>query len=265
MPDQLPVPSQSTTIYYSDGKTPMAKIGNENRTIVSLDQIPKPLRDAVVSAEDSTFYTNSGVDFKGVIRAAWNNFTGGDRQGASTITQQYARNMADLDGITYARKIREAVIAMKLSQKYSKDQILWAYLNSVYFGRGTYGVEAAAQAYFKKDAQQLTVEEDMVLASLIKQPEPNPADGTKGYDPANSLDNATYRWKYTRDQMIKGGFLKKNRFQRDGCGGHDCQTVSYHEGTKGTKNHKERTIARMFSDDVSGTSSMAANLVGWLL
>jgi membrane peptidoglycan carboxypeptidase len=210
MPDQLPVPNQSTTIYYADGKTPMAKIGNENRTIVSLDQIPENLRHAVVAAEDSTFYHNSGVDFRGVMRAAWNNFTGGNRQGASTITQQYARNMADLEGITYARKLREAVIAMKLSQKYSKDQILWAYLNSVYFGRGTYGVEAAAQAYFKKDAQQLTVEEDMLLAALIKQPEPNPTDGTKGYDPANSPENATDRWGYVKDQMVKGDFLKKD-------------------------------------------------------
>jgi membrane peptidoglycan carboxypeptidase len=210
MPDQLPVPDQSTTIYYADGKTPMAKIGNENRTIISPDQIPENLRHAVVAAEDSTFYHNAGVDFKGVIRAAWNNFTGGDRQGASTITQQYARNMADLEGITYARKLREAVIAMKLSQKYSKDQILWAYLNSVYFGRGTYGVEAAAQAYFKKDAQQLTVEEDMLLAALVKQPEPNPTDGSKGYDPANSLPNATDRWHYVKDQMVKADFLKKD-------------------------------------------------------
>jgi membrane peptidoglycan carboxypeptidase len=210
MPDQLPTPNQSTTIYYSDGTTAMAKIGNENRTIVSIDQIPQDLRHAVVSAEDSTFYSNGGVDFKGVIRAAWNNFTGGDRQGASTITQQYARNMADLEGITYARKVREATIAMKLSQKYSKDQILWAYLNSVYFGRGTYGVEAAAQAYFKKDAQQLTVAEDMVLAALIKQPEPNTKDGTKGYDPANSLENSKTRWDYVKGQMVKGKFLAED-------------------------------------------------------
>jgi len=208
MPDSLPTPEQSTIIYYSDGKTPMAKIGSQNRTIVPLAQIPKDLQHAVVSAEDSTFYTNSGVDFKGVLRAAWNNFSGGDRQGASTITQQYARKMADLEGITYARKLREATLAMKLSQNYSKDEILWAYLNSVYFGRGAYGVEAAAQAFFGKDAQQLTVEEDMVLAGLIKQPEPD-SSGNKGFDPNNSLPDATDRWKYVKEQMVKGGFLQK--------------------------------------------------------
>jgi membrane peptidoglycan carboxypeptidase len=208
MPDKLPVPEQSTIIYYSDGKTQMAKIGDQNRTIVSMDQIPKDLQHAVVSAEDSTFYSNSGVDFKGVLRAAWNNFTGGDRQGASTITQQYARKMADLEGITYARKLREATLAMKLSENYTKDQILWAYLNSVYFGRGAYGVEAAAQAFFAKDAQQLTTAEDMVLAGLIKQPEPD-KDGNKGFDPNNSLPNATDRWTYVKEQMVKGGFLQK--------------------------------------------------------
>jgi len=208
MPDKLPVPDQSTVIYYSDGKTPMAKFGSQNRTIIPMAQIPKDLQHAVVSAEDSTFYTNSGVDFKGVLRAAWNNFSGGDRQGASTITQQYARKMADLEGITYARKLREATLAMKLSQNYSKDEILWAYLNSVYFGRGAYGVEAAAQAFFGKDAQQLTVEEDMVLAGLIKQPEPD-SSGNKGFDPNNSLPDATDRWKYVKDQMVKGGFLQK--------------------------------------------------------
>jgi membrane peptidoglycan carboxypeptidase len=209
MPDQLPVPNQSTTIYYSDGVTPMAKIGNQNRTIISMDQIPKDLQHAVVSAEDASFYTNGGVDFKGVLRAAWNNFTGGDREGASTITQQYARNMADLEGVTYARKIREAVIAMKLSQDYKKDQILWAYLNTVYFGRGAYGVEAAAQAYFNKDAQQLTVGEDMVLAALIKQPEPD-GSGNLGFDPAKSLTNATDRWNYVKSQMVKGGYLQND-------------------------------------------------------
>ena len=209
MPDKLPVPDQSTIIYYSDGKTPMAKFGSQNRTIIPMAQIPKDLQHAVVSAEDSTFYTNSGVDFKGVLRAAWNNFSGGDRQGASTITQQYARKMADLEGITYARKLREATLAMKLSQNYSKDEILWAYLNSVYFGRGAYGVEAAAQAFFGKDAQQLTVEEDMVLAGMIKQPEPDNS-GNKGFDPNNSLPDATDRWKYVKEQMVKGGFLQKD-------------------------------------------------------
>jgi membrane peptidoglycan carboxypeptidase len=212
MPGQLPTPNQSTTIYYADGTTPMAKLGDQNRTMIPLSQVPKDVQHAVVSAEDGSFYTNSGVDFKGVLRAAWNNVTGGNRQGASTITQQYARTMADLEGISYARKLREAVIAMKLDQDYSKDQILEAYLNTVYFGRGAYGIEAAAQAYFgpTKHAANLTLAEGMVLASSIKQPEPDPTDpkGSPGYDPNNSLSNATDRWNYVKTQLVKLKFVQ---------------------------------------------------------
>jgi membrane peptidoglycan carboxypeptidase len=220
MPNQLPVPDQSTTIYYSDNATVMAKIGNQNRTYVGIDQIPKGVQEAVVAAEDNTFYTNSGVSYRGVIRAAWNNLTGGDRQGASTITQQYARKMLDLEGVSYARKLREAVIAMKLSKNYSKDAIMEAYLNTVYFGRGAYGIEAAAQAYFGKSAKSLTPAEGMLLAAVIKQPEPadlNNPSVSPGYDPAYGLKESQDRWgnyikpimaKFAEDPaMIKLGFL----------------------------------------------------------
>src|SRR5262249_51600551 len=154
--------------------------------------------------EDNSFYDNKGVDFKGILRAAWNNVTGGSRQGASTITQQYVRNAFDLQGVSYARKIREAVMAVKINQKYSKDQILDFYLNTVYFGRGCYGIEAAAEAYFNKHAVDLIVAEAMVLASVIKPPE-----GTNGFDPAKNLANAQDRWSnYVKPNMVKLGFLK---------------------------------------------------------
>jgi membrane peptidoglycan carboxypeptidase len=159
------------------------------------------MKHAIVAAEDNTFYTNSGVDLKGVIRAAWNNLTGGAQQGGSTITQQYARNVLNLEGATYARKIREAILAMKLSQRYKKDQILNFYLNIVYFGRGAYGVEAAAQAYFKKDASALTKAECMALAELVKDPA-----GSDGYDPAINLPSAQSRFGYVNDQMLKLNF-----------------------------------------------------------
>ncbi|MEV6811302.1 transglycosylase domain-containing protein [Micromonospora sp. NPDC051296] len=222
--DSVPTPTdlslpESTTVYFADGRTPMAKLGSENRTIVPYDQMNDAAKQAIVAAEDRTFWTNEGIDFKGVLRAAWANLTGGERQGASTITQQYARVAADLKGVTYSRKVREAVIAWKLDDEYSKEEILGFYLNTVPFGRGAYGIEAAAQAYFGKTvrrdapaAKQLTVAEAMVLCAMVKQPEANPDDpeGQPGYDPERSpkaRQNSLDRWAYIRDGMVKLGHL----------------------------------------------------------
>ncbi|MEU4481268.1 transglycosylase domain-containing protein [Micromonospora sp. NPDC023966] len=222
--DSVPTPTdlklpESTTVYYADGRTPLAKLGAENRTIVPYDQMNDSAKQAIVAAEDRTFWTNKGVDFKGVLRAAWANVTGGQRQGASTLTQQYARVAADLRGVTYSRKLREAVIAWKLDDKYSKEEILGFYLNTVPFGRGAYGIEAAAQTYFgktvRRDAppqQQLTQAEAMVLCAMVKQPEADPADpeGSPGYDPrrnATAKQNSIDRWNYIRDGMMKLGYL----------------------------------------------------------
>ncbi|WP_433212419.1 transglycosylase domain-containing protein [Dactylosporangium sp. CS-047395] len=203
LPDDITL-DQSTTIYYSDGVTPMSRIG-ENRTVLPFDQIPKDMQHAVVAAEDNSFYTNDGVDYKGVVRAAWNNVSGGDRQGASTISQQYARRWADLEGVTYARKVREAVIALKLNQQYSKDEIMTMYLNVVYFGRGAYGIEAASQAYFGKPAKDLKTNEAMLLAGLIK----NPEGSGKGspFDPNIDKAQALDRFNYIKGQMIKLNFV----------------------------------------------------------
>jgi membrane peptidoglycan carboxypeptidase len=198
-PEEIALPGESTTIYYADGKTEMAKIGDENRTIVPLDKIPAHVLHAVIAVEDRTFYSNEGVDFKGIVRAAWNNVTGGEQQGASTITQQYARKVAELEG-GYTRKIKEAAIAMKLADQLSKDEILRRYINTVYFGRGAYGVEAAARAYFLKDhATDLTVEEGIFLAGLIKNP-----DAGKGspFDPNVDPVQAKARWEAGRDALI---------------------------------------------------------------
>jgi membrane peptidoglycan carboxypeptidase len=217
-PTELALP-QATTVYYADGKTPMAKLGQENRTILTYDEMNDAVKQSIVAAEDRTFWTNKGIDFFGVLRAAWNNVSGGSTQGASTITQQYARIAADLKGVTFSRKLREAVIAWKLQQKYSKQQILEFYLNTVPFGRGAYGIEAAAQSYFGKtanrnapQASQITVAEAMVLVSMVKQPEPDPNDpeGHPGYDPtrnATALANSKARWEYVRDGMVKLGYL----------------------------------------------------------
>jgi membrane peptidoglycan carboxypeptidase len=225
-PDQLPLP-ESTTVYYADGKTVMARLGSETRTNLDFDEMNDPVKEAAVAAEDRTFWTNEGIDFSAVMRAAWNNVTGGDggRQGGSTIAQQYARSILDAREATYSRKLREAVVAWKLTDKYSKEKILEFYLNTVPFGRGAYGIEAAAQAYFGKTAdknakpeRQITVSEAAMLVANIKQPEPDPNNPVEaaGYDPkrtkneqqnANALANSTQRWGYVLDALVELGNL----------------------------------------------------------
>jgi membrane peptidoglycan carboxypeptidase len=207
LPNQVPMPL-STTVYAKDNKTVLAKLGEQNRQLVKITDIPKHVQDAVAAAEDRNFYRHSGVDYKGIVRAAWNNFTGNDRQGASTITQQYARNAYEnLNDDTYARKVKEAILASKLNDRYTKSEIMEHYLNVIYFGRGAYGIEAAAQTYFGKRAKQLTVAEGAVLAGLIKQPEAT--DTHKGYDPEVNPTDARDRWNYVLDGMVAEGWLKE--------------------------------------------------------
>jgi len=214
--DDVPAPSefdvpQATTIFYKDGTTPLAKLGEVNREIIPISKIPEHVRYAVVSAEDRKFYQHDGIDFAGIARAAWNNITGGDLQGASTITQQYARNAAEMNEITYGRKLREAVMANKLEQDKSKDEILEYYLNTIYFGRGAYGIEAAAKTFFNVPAEQLDVAQAAVLAAIIKQPEPK--GNVPGFDPARDEAAAKARWNYVLDGMVEMG--KLTREERD--------------------------------------------------
>ncbi|HEY7225042.1 MAG TPA: transglycosylase domain-containing protein [Micromonosporaceae bacterium] len=218
LPAELKLP-EATTVYYSDGVTPIARLGSVNRTILRPGQFNDAVTEAIVAAEDRTFWTNDGVDLGSVLRAAWNNATGGEIQGGSTITQQYARLVAGLRGVTYGRKAREAMLAWKIDRSYSKDEILAFYLNTIPFGRGAYGIEAAAQTFFGKTArrdapvaQQVTVAEAMLLAALVKQPEPDPSDpdGKPGYDPARggvAAANSLSRWEYVRDGMVQLGYL----------------------------------------------------------
>jgi len=210
--DDVDLPSpvtedQSNVILDSKGAV-LAKLGEQNRTVVPQAKINLVVQYAVAAAEDKNFYQHHGIDMKGIVRAAWNNFTGGDTQGASTITQQYARHAADLKDISYNRKLREAVIARKMESKYDKPQIMAMYLNYIYLGEGRYGIEAAAQGYFGKSVttpagqkNAITPYEAAVLASIIKQPEPTATH--KGYDPNYNLTDAKLRWEYTMKNMVE--------------------------------------------------------------
>lgn len=202
-PDQLDL-DQASRVYSSDGEE-MAVLQDENRQIIDTTDLTV-VQEAVVAAEDQKFWEHSGVDFLGIARAAWNNFTGGEIQGASTITQQYARIAGELHGQTYSRKLEEAAMAYKLTQEYSREQILDFYLNTVYFGRGAHGIEAAAKAYFGVPAAELTPGQAAMLAGIIRYPDDG--SGLSKYDPHNSPDDdsvAESRWRWVIDQMVETG------------------------------------------------------------
>ena len=196
-PDSLDT-SQTAILYYADG-TEMARVGAENRIVVPLSKVPEHVRDAVIAAEDRNFYSEPGVSVKGTLRAVWNDITGGDQQGGSTITQQYVKNAYLNADQTLSRKVKEAAIALKLSREYSKDDILENYLNTIYFGRGAYGIEAASEAYFGVSVDKLDVSQGALLAAVIKSPE--------YFDPAVNAAAAKGRWDYVVDGMVSTGAL----------------------------------------------------------
>ena len=173
---QIPLPpeapqAQTTVIYDTTGAQLATLHGVENRFPVSLDKVPPVVTAAVVSAEDRKYFVHKGIDPLGIGRALWADIRSrGVTQGGSTITQQYVKNAYVGTDYTLWRKIREAVISVKIERKFNKNQILERYLNTVYFGRGAYGIQAASKAYFNKDVGQLELKEASYLAGLIRSP-----------------------------------------------------------------------------------------------
>ena len=162
--------AQSTYVTYSGGKSRIGQFADQNRESIPLADIPQSMQNAAIAAEDRTFYSNSGIDPKGIIRAAFSNAKGNSTQGASTITQQYVKILYLSQERTLSRKIKEALLSLKVQQEKSKSEILEGYLNTIYFGRGAYGVQAAADAYFDKPAKKLTVPESAMLAAILNSP-----------------------------------------------------------------------------------------------
>jgi membrane peptidoglycan carboxypeptidase len=192
--------TQTTQVFYADGKTPIGTFATQDRESILLKEMPQSLQDAVVSAEDRTFWTNKGIDPKGILRAAFNNAKGGSVQGASTITQQYVKILYLTSERSLKRKVKEAILSLKLQREQSKQEILEGYLNTIYFGRGAYGVQAAAKAYFDKPAAKLSLQESAVLASVLNNP--------SGFDPGNGKDAKRAlkeRYRYVLDGMATMG------------------------------------------------------------
>ena len=197
-PDDLAL-AQKTTVYYADGTTEMGTLGEINRQIIDTTTLPDYVPKTIVASEDRTFYTNNGVDLKGIFRALINNLRGGARQGGSTLTQQYVERYYIGETTSYTGKLKEAVLAIKINREKSKDEVIGAYMNTIYFGRGAYGIDAAAQAYFGHGANQLTLSESALLAAVIPAP--------SAWDPAVNPDKAKERWERDLNLMVEDGWI----------------------------------------------------------
>ena len=199
LPETLPQ-AQTTLVTMADGSPLGSLQGEQNRIDIPLAQVPVPVRAAVLAAEDRNYYHEPGVSVTATIRAALTDLVHFRLEaGGSTITQQYVKNAYVGNRRTLGRKLQEAVIAVKLSRRYSKDQILEFYLNTIYFGRGAYGIEAAAETYFGIPASQLSAAQGAVLASSIRAPEM--------LDPSLDPTDALARWHYVIDGMVTDGAL----------------------------------------------------------
>ncbi|MFE5137496.1 transglycosylase domain-containing protein [Streptomyces fagopyri] len=200
---------QQSNIYkYGDGST-LTRTGKVNREIVGLDKVPKPVQLTFVAAENKSFYKDSGVDLRGTARGLLNTLSGKGKQGGSTITQQYVKNYYLSQDQTVTRKLKELVIALKVDRQQSKDDVLAGYINTSYYGRNSYGIQAAAQAYYGKDASDLTVEQGAYLASLLQAP--SQYDWGVATDTGKRL--VTARWNYTLDNMVEEGWLDAGKRQ----------------------------------------------------
>ncbi|RYJ24666.1 multimodular transpeptidase-transglycosylase [Streptomyces sp. L-9-10] len=205
----VPVPSanaqaemQSNVYKYSDG-TILTRTGEINREIVGLEKIPKDVQRTFVAAENKSFYQDSGVDIKGTTRGLINTLSGKGKQGGSTITQQYVKNYYLNQDQTVTRKLKELVISLKVDRNTSKSDILAGYINTSYYGRGAYGIQAAAQAYYGIDASALNVAQGAYLAALLQAP--SQYDWTAATATGRKL--VTERWNYVLDNMVEQKWL----------------------------------------------------------
>ncbi|MDI2130464.1 transglycosylase domain-containing protein [Yinghuangia seranimata] len=197
---------QSNIYYYADGVTEIGQSGKYNRQNITLDQVPKPVQHAVLAAENRTFYSDSGVSPKGLTRAALAMAKGGPTQGGSTITQQYVKNAFLNQEQSFERKFKEMFIAIKVDRQMSKDDILAGYLNTSFYGRNSYGIQAAAQAYYGKNSNELTVGEGAYIATLLNAPSINDVF-VNGEVSETRLARVQGRWKWILNGMVEMKWL----------------------------------------------------------
>lgn len=187
-------PPQVTTIYADDGETVLAEFAIEKRIPIKEQDVPQKVKDALIAVEDNRFYDHIGVDPYRIVGVVFKNFTSGKMEGASTITQQLAKNLFLYKDQTYTRKVNEWAVALQIERFYTKQQILEMYMNYVFLGAGAYGFEAGSRTYFGKSLKELNLEEAALLAAIPKSPE---------YSPTRSMEKAKTRRDIVLDQMAK--------------------------------------------------------------
>jgi penicillin-binding protein 1A len=198
-------PPQITRILARD-ETLLASVFTERRTVVGFDQVPDVAKLAFLAAEDASFYEHEGLNYLGMLRALSANIRAGKTvQGGSTITQQVVKNVLLDAERSYRRKIRETVLARRLEQSLTKDEIFWLYLNHIYLGHGRYGIEEAARYYFGKPTRDLSLDEAATLAGLVAAPE--------RFSPRKDPDQALRRREYVLGQMLKKGFVTQQLYE----------------------------------------------------
>ena len=252
-----------TTFLTDAGGGRLASIdAGENRVSVDLEQVPKVVVDAVLATEDKNFYRHGGIDPVGIVRATVADLRGKPLQGGSTITQQYVKNTYLGRERTIWRKLKEASMAVKVEHKYDKREILERYLNTVYFGRGAYGVQAAARTWFGKDVSQLGLNEGAYLAGLIRAPEVADVD--------RSPDVARARRDRTLSAMARNGFITaKERTDaaavalRQDDGGfvidrrrQEPQIVAFEKGTQYFVEYVRRQLVEQYGTDLVYTGGL---------
>ncbi|BFO22983.1 hypothetical protein SHKM778_93710 [Streptomyces sp. KM77-8] len=209
--------SENNVYYWEDGTQMVATGSGQNRQNVTIDRIPEAMQWAVISAENKSFYQDSGIDPMGIARALGNMATGGDTQGGSTITQQFVKNTYLTQEQTVSRKFKEMFISIKVGTKLTKKDILQGYLNTSYYGRGAYGIQAAAQTYYGKDAVKLTPSECAFLAALLKGPTYYDPAGNPSLDstatPEKNRERSEERWGWILEQMHADEHLSDAKYQ----------------------------------------------------
>ena len=189
----------TTFVYYKDGKSELGNFAIQNRIPLTFDKMPETMKQAAVAAENRSFWTDRGISIRGMVRAAWTIARGGDVQGGSTITQQYIKILYLNSDRTLTRKFRELLLAYKINKEMSKEEILAGYLNTIYFGHGAYGLQAASKEYFGIDAKKLTVPQAAFLATVVNNP--------SMYDPRDDDDHSRIlsRYRYVLHSMTEMG------------------------------------------------------------
>jgi len=187
-------PPQVTTIYADDGETVLAEFAIEKRIPVKIQDVPEKVTNALLAIEDYRYRDHIGIDPYRILGAVFKNITTGKTEGASTITQQLAKNLFLYKDQTYTRKVNEWAVALQIERLYTKDQILEMYMNYVFLGAGAYGFEAGSRTYFGKSLKDLSLEEAALLAAIPKSPE---------YSPTRNIEKAKMRRDIVLDQMAK--------------------------------------------------------------